>query len=73
MISALFDLVLDKCPKDLAVINNLKKIIIKTLLESDTSKNILGEDILLLIKNDGFIKSNTSSSKPDVAVEDMAI
>ncbi|XP_025404940.1 26S proteasome non-ATPase regulatory subunit 5 isoform X2 [Sipha flava] len=70
---ALLDLVLENCPADSTVIRDLKKLIIKTLLESDTSKEILGEDILLLIKNDGFIKSNTSSSKSGITVEDMAI
>lgn len=73
LISALLDLVLKNYPSDMLVITDLKKIIIKTLLESDTSKDILGEDLMLLIKNDGFILSNTSSSKPDVLVEDMAI
>jgi hypothetical protein len=73
LISALLDLVLENCPADSTVIRDLKKLIIKTLLESDTSKEILGEDILLLIKNDGFIKSNTSSSKSGITVEDMAI
>lgn len=73
MISALFDLVLENCPKYSLVNSNLKKQIIKTILESDTSNDILGEDIMLLIKNDGFIKSAATSSKPDVLVEDMVI
>jgi len=61
------------CPKDPIVIKDLKKIIIKTLLESNTSKNTLSEELLLRIQNNDIIKSNEHSPQPDVLVEKMAI
>lgn len=61
------------CPKDPIVINDLKKTIIKTLLESDTSKDILNEDLMSRIKNNGAIQFDINSSQPEVAVEDMVV
>jgi len=43
------DLVLEHCPADSVDLKNLKKVIVKTLLESDTSKDIFNEDIILRI------------------------
>ncbi|XP_060833754.1 26S proteasome non-ATPase regulatory subunit 5 isoform X1 [Rhopalosiphum padi] len=71
--SSLLDLVFKDCPKDPIVIKDLKKIIIKTLLESNTSKNTLSEELLLRIQNNDIIKSNEHSPQPDVLVEKMAI
>ncbi|XP_025207928.1 uncharacterized protein LOC112603532 isoform X2 [Melanaphis sacchari] len=71
--SSLLDLVFKDCPKDPIVIKDLKKTIIKTLLESNTSKTTLSEELLLRIQNNDVIKSNEHSPQPDVLVENMAI
>lgn len=60
-------------PTDSKVITELKKSIIKTLLESDTSQDIFNEDIMSRIKNNDVKQSNTTSSQPDVVVEEMAM
>jgi len=73
LISALMDIVLKNCPKDLIVIKDLKKTIIKTLLESDTSKEILSENLMSRIQNNSIIQSNLNSPQPDVSVEEMVM
>jgi len=73
LISALLDLVFKDCPKDPIAIKDLKKNIIKTLLESDTSKNTLSEELLLRVQNSEVIKSNEHAPQPDVLVENMSI
>lgn len=65
------DIVFKNCPKDSIAIRDLKKTIIKTLLESDTSKEILSEDLMSRIQNNSVIQSNINSSQPEVLVEDM--
>jgi len=67
------DLLFKDCPKDQIIVKHLKKMIIKTLLESDTSKTTLSEELLLRIQNNDVIKSNEHSPQPDVLVENMAI
>lgn len=67
------DLLFKDCPTDQIIVKNLKKMIIKTLLESDTSKTTLSEELLLRIQNNDVIKSNVHSPQPDVLVENMAI
>ncbi|CAH1725177.1 26S proteasome non-ATPase regulatory subunit 5-like [Aphis gossypii] len=69
----LMDLLFKDCPTDQIIVKNLKKMIIKTLLESDTSKTTLSEELLLRIQNNDVIKSNVHSPQPDVLVENMAI
>lgn len=73
LISALLDLVFKDCPKDPIPIKNLKKMIIKTLLESDTSQNTLSEELLLRIQNSDVKKSNEHAPQPVVLVENMSI
>lgn len=48
-------------------------MIIKTLLESDTSKNTLSEELLLRVQHNEVIKSNEHAPQPDVLVENMSI
>lgn len=67
------DLVLKNCPKDTIVIRDLKRTIIKTLLESNTTKDIFNENLISRLKNNGMIQSNIDSPQPDVLVENMAI
>ncbi|XP_060874928.1 26S proteasome non-ATPase regulatory subunit 5-like isoform X2 [Metopolophium dirhodum] len=71
--STLLDLVFKDCPKDPIPIKDLKKMIIKTLLESNTSKNTLSEELLFRIQHSEVIKSNENAPQPDVLVENMAI
>jgi len=73
LISALLDLVFKDCPQDPIPIKDLKKMIIKTLLESDTSKNTLSEELLLRVQHNEVIKSNEHAPQPDVLVENMSI
>jgi len=73
LISALLDLVFKDCPKDPIPIKDLKKMIIKTLLESNTSKNTLSEELLLRIQHREVLKSNEHAPQPDVLVENMSI
>lgn len=74
MILALLDRVFENCPTDSVVIKGLKRTIIKTLLESDTTKDIFNEDIISRIKNNSVAQSNSiNASGPDVLVEDMVI
>jgi len=70
LILALIDIVLEDCPRDLSVINDLKRTIIKTLLESDTSNGILSENLMSRIKNND-IQSNKNLSQHDISVEKM--
>lgn len=72
LISALLDLALKNCPKDVIVIKDLKKTIIKTLLESHTSKDIFSETQMSRMKNNGIARSNVDAPQPDVLVENMA-
>ncbi|KAF0754890.1 26S proteasome non-ATPase regulatory subunit 5-like, partial [Aphis craccivora] len=71
--SSLMDLLFKDCPKDQIIVKHLKKMIIKTLIESDTSKTTLSEELLFRIQNNDVIKSNEHSPQPDVLVENMAI
>lgn len=48
-------------------------MIIKTLLESNTSKNTLSEELLFRIQHSEAIKSNEHAPQPDVLVENMSI
>lgn len=71
---ALLDLVFDNCPTNSIAIKGLKRTIIRTLLESDTSKDIFNEDVISRIKNSGVVQSNTiNAPQPGVLVEDMVI
>lgn len=77
MISVIIDLVLEQQTTDgFMSVKTLKQKIIKTLLESDTSKDILDEGIMLRIQNydDTRVTSTVglSHSQSDVLVEDMA-
>lgn len=62
----------EECPKDPIAIKDLKKMIIKTLLESNTSKHTLSEELLFRIQNSDVIKSNKHAPQPDVLVENMS-
>lgn len=61
---------------DSVVIKSLKQNIIKTLLESETSRDVLNEDLILRIQNSVLSQitrnANTKPSQPDILVEDMA-
>lgn len=73
LISALLDVVFKNCPKDSMVIKDYKKSIIKTLLESDTSKDKLSDDLKLYIQNNAALQFDKTSSQPEVSIEDMAM
>lgn len=73
----IIDLVFKQHPNDDSInMKTLKQKIIKTLLESDTSKDILDEGIMLRIQNNDCTQTkssvNSKSSQPDILVEDMA-
>ncbi|VVC35962.1 Hypothetical protein CINCED_3A014253 [Cinara cedri] len=56
-------------------VKTLKQQIVKTLLESETSRDILSEDLILRIHNFSYTQMktnvNTTSSEPGMLVEDM--
>lgn len=72
LISALLDVVFKNCPKDSMVIKDCKKLIIKTLLESDTQGKI-SEDLMSRIQNNAALQFDKNSFQPEVSVEDMAM
>lgn len=57
--------------KDLIHLTYLKRTIIKTLLDSDTSRGILSEDLMSLIQNNGVNQSSVNLPQSDVSVEEM--
>jgi len=48
-------------------------MIIKTLLESNTSKDTLSGELLLRVQNNAVIQSNAHSVQPDLLVENMNV
>jgi len=71
LISALIDIVFKSDSKDLIHLTYLKRTIIKTLLDSDTSRGILSEDLMSLIQNNGVNQSSVNLPQSDVSVEEM--
>lgn len=71
---ALLDVVFKNSSTDSMVIKDLKKQIIKTLLESDTSKDVFNEDILSRIQHNINVQSEKNLNRSDeVLLEDMAM
>lgn len=74
MISALLDLVFKNNPTDPIIIKDIKKTIIKTLLESDTSKDVFNEDILSRMQHNIDVQSDKNLNQRDeVMVDEMAM
>lgn len=74
MISALLDLVFKDCPTDQIVIKDIKKTIIKTLLESDTSKDVFNEDILSRMQHNIDVQLEKNlNQRNEVMVDEMAM
>lgn len=73
MISALLNIVFKDCPTDAVEIKDMKKMIIKTLLKSNTFKSTLSEELLLRIQKNDILQSEAHSPQPDVLVENMNI
>lgn len=74
MVLALLDIVFKNSPSDPPAIKNLKKTIIKTLLESDTSKDVFNDDIMSRIQHNIDAQSDRNLNRLDeVLVDDMAM
>lgn len=74
LILALLDVVFKVSSTDSMVIKDLKKQIIKTLLESDTSKDVFNEDILSRIQHNINVQSEKNLNQSDeVLLEEMAM
>lgn len=70
-ISGVLDIVFNRS-RDSIVIKDLKRAIIKTLVDSDTSQNIFNEELMLRIQNNCTIQSNIKY-QPEVVSEEMAM
>lgn len=70
-ISGVLDIVFNRS-RDSIVIKDLKRAIIKTLIDSDTSQNIFNEELMLRIQNNISLRSNIKF-QPEVVSEEMAM
>jgi len=62
------------CPTDQIVIKDIKKTIIKTLLESDTSKDVFNEDILSRMQHNIDVQLEKNlNQRNEVMVDEMAM